>query len=244
MAVHAKVAILSVEDDAATAFINHWTCDEDSEYACRRRRAGDRKRSLAGRALLRFLLSNFFDRPADSWTFLLTAEGKPYLSVQSGEDRPGISISHSSAIVAAAMTLNGDIGIDVERRKNTRSMAAIARFAFGPREIEEAISSVDAFYHIWTLREALAKASGVGLLGAANGKDCVAGSPAGGAWIARLDDRWQYLSSFCMEPDYSIALAIRTQAGAAKEAWGVGSIDIQNMVGPDTGPFGYQGTAV
>jgi phosphopantetheinyl transferase len=82
-------------------------------------------------------------------------------------------------MVAVAMARAGALGVDIERHR-ARDFAALAAQAFGPAErAEVGIHGADAFYRIWTLREAMAKATGEGLALAANGRDLVEGFLSG-----------------------------------------------------------------
>nr|WP_320012242.1 4'-phosphopantetheinyl transferase superfamily protein [uncultured Desulfobulbus sp.] len=90
-----------------------------------------------------------------------TSMGKPFLPAG-----PEFSISHSGEMVVVALAPEGKIGIDIEQmvELNVQDLRGfvpeIDRYDQGH---EEGIRSF--FYHHWTQREAVAKASGMGLLG-------------------------------------------------------------------------------
>jgi hypothetical protein len=80
-----------------------------------------------------------------------------------------ISLSHSAGLVALAI---GEpalaIGIDIEVHKS-RDVISLARFAFGPEEVEGLAhqpNAVQLFYDLWVLKEACAKALGLPLVDA------------------------------------------------------------------------------
>lgn len=117
---------------------------------------------------------------------------------------PHISISHSYKYVACAVTLQGTLGLDIEHHK-TRDFCAIANYAFGQGECEAVkFGGEDAFYRIWTLREAMAKATGDGALQGMNGNDAVT--------FFGNDEKWENknwrLFYFTEIKHYSIAVAI------------------------------------
>lgn len=86
------------------------------------------------------------------------------------------------------MSTQGLVGIDVEQTTGRRDIAAIAEASFGASEREEvARNGCDAFYRIWTLREATAKALGHGLPMVVDRRDRVATTPATGVWSWTMD---------------------------------------------------------
>nr|WP_294527549.1 4'-phosphopantetheinyl transferase superfamily protein [uncultured Rhodopila sp.] len=76
---------------------------------------------------------------------------------------PFCSLSHSGDMVACGLARIGRIGIDIERIRIGRRILAISQAAFGPAERAAVeFGGAETFYRVWTLREALAKASGAG----------------------------------------------------------------------------------
>jgi 4'-phosphopantetheinyl transferase len=118
--------------------------------------------------------------------------------------------------VAVAIAPAGALGIDIERHR-TRDFAALAARAFGPAErAEVAASGADAFYRIWTLREAVAKATGEGLALAANGRDLVEGGASEPYRRTEHGGRVWHLAHVRIAPDCSLAVA---HADAAEGPW-------------------------
>ncbi len=74
------------------------------------------------------------------------------------------------------------LGVDIEPHK-LRNVQAIAARAFGPEEqrLVDA-GGAAAFYRLWTLREAMGKATGEGLSLAADGQDHVGVGPERRPW--------------------------------------------------------------
>ena len=105
------------------------------------------------------------------------------------------------------MAQAGALGIDVEYHR-PRDYHALAAHAFGPAEhAEVAADGADAFYRIWTLREAIAKATGEGLALAANGRDLLRRDPrVPGYCTDHAGKRW-HLASVRIAPDVSLAVA-------------------------------------
>jgi hypothetical protein len=86
---------------------------------------------------------------------------------------------------------------------------SIAAAAFGPAEARRvAADGAPGFYRIWTLKEAMAKASGAGIAEVADRTDRVPDGPPQGIWRANVGVTpwWLALTS---RPGLSIAVAIR-----------------------------------
>jgi 4'-phosphopantetheinyl transferase len=94
------------------------------------------------------------------------ARGKP--SLDDPAHRVTFNMSHSGECALFALTLDCDVGVDVERIRPVRDMAAIANRFFCPEEAAELMSlefedRARAFFHCWTRKEAYIKAIGEGL---------------------------------------------------------------------------------
>lgn len=82
---------------------------------------------------------------------------------------PSLSVTHSREVIAAARARQGIVGVDVEYIDSRRNIDMIGAAVFGPRE-QEAVRKFGrlAFYRMWCLREAYAKASGKGIIAVAD----------------------------------------------------------------------------
>jgi len=110
----------------------------------------------------------------------------------------------------AGITDLGQIGIDVERLATKRSISEISAYAFGPRE-QCAVKTGGslAFYRIWTLREALAKAKGVGFELITNGRDYFPEAPSSGTWQTTIDgSAWLFSTVELAGRGYWASLAV------------------------------------
>lgn len=117
-----------------------------------------------------------------------------------------VSMSHCGAKLACTATMMGPIGIDIERPRPGRNLAGIAEAAFGPAERQRcAQEGATSFYRIWTLREAMAKALGVGLAMVGDRVDRAAEGPDEGGWHCQ---GW-HLAHFRLPSAMHLALAIR-----------------------------------
>jgi len=128
----------------------------------------DRREFVAAHALLRAMLTYYFDVPAPAWRFLVDADGKPWVDPNVGPHEIQFNLSHTRGLVAVALASRGAIGIDVEEIDEAKADLAIAEAYFAPSEVEllqQAPPSERArcFFRLWTLKEAYIKAIGKGL---------------------------------------------------------------------------------
>jgi 4'-phosphopantetheinyl transferase len=173
-------------DDSETALlIKAFAAPQDHASVARYPSARRREQGLATRALVRSMLQGKTSRAGASWALDNDASGKPRARTSDGDEPFQISMSHSRTIVACAITDEGTIGVDVEDMEPGREFEAIAAASFGPLEIKTVEhDGLAAFYRIWTLREALAKARGVGYPLLVDRQDYVAGVPTDNEWRA------------------------------------------------------------
>lgn len=128
----------------------------------------DRRRFLLTRALVRNMLSRYAGVAPADWQFIANAYGRPEIL-----DRPAgvpdlrFNISHTDGLIACAVTIGREIGVDVEHVGRHLTQDIAARF-FAPAEVAHLKSLPDAeqervFFDYWTLKEAYIKARGFGL---------------------------------------------------------------------------------
>jgi phosphopantetheinyl transferase len=168
-------------------------------------------RRTAGRALALQLLVAL---GGEGWTIEIDARGKP---VACGAPVRHISIAHTGNIVAAAASAVGPIGIDVEYRDPDRDLNRLARAAYGPSECQAVTRyGVSAFYRIWTLREAIGKATGDGMALVTDRIDRVPICMMDGSLVA-AGDEWLFAHEVIAQ-DFSLALAVRVASAEARSA--------------------------
>jgi 4'-phosphopantetheinyl transferase len=138
---------------------------QERARAERFRQADDRRRFILGRGLLRTMLGRQLDLPPASLVFGANPHGKPTLA-----DARGIAfnVSHSGDYVLVAVGRAAAIGVDVERVRPDVDVAGVGRQVFTPAERALIAAAPDArktalFFRQWTLKEAVAKAVGLGL---------------------------------------------------------------------------------
>ena len=124
-----------------------------------------------------------------------------------------VSIAHSRDMVAAAASVVGPIGVDVEYRNPARDLDRLAEAAYGAEECRAVASerSLPRSTRIWTVREAISKATGDGMALVADRTDRVPPAMTDGSFVA-ADGEW-LLAHDVIAPDFSLALA--AQVGLA-----------------------------
>ncbi|RLA04089.1 MAG: 4'-phosphopantetheinyl transferase [Gammaproteobacteria bacterium] len=126
----------------------------------------DRHDALITRAFVRHLLSCYMDLPPSDWRFSKGEQGKPELINPTMALR--FNISHTKHLIICALTLNHDVGCDVEHIDRKSDVLAIADRFFSKIETKELFSLPESeqrqrFFDYWTLKESYIKAWGQGL---------------------------------------------------------------------------------
>ncbi len=130
----------------------------------------DRRLYLAAHALTRALLGACVGAGPEALSFEIDGFGRPHL-VASGAgaaSRLVFSLSHTRGVVACAAWRDGEVGVDVEGLARARDELALARSFFAASEAQalerlDGAARAERFMATWTLKEAYAKARGLGL---------------------------------------------------------------------------------
>jgi 4'-phosphopantetheinyl transferase len=138
------------------------------ERAGRYRFPADRRRFVRTRAALRTLLGAHLTLPASAVVIATAEGGKPQLEPARHPSPLRFNVSHSGELALIALSLDCEVGVDVEAiRPTPLPDDVIARhFSAAERAALAALPAARrrrAFYQIWTLKEAYLKACGDGL---------------------------------------------------------------------------------
>jgi len=128
----------------------------------------DRHRDLVTRALVRTRLSYYQALPPGQWAFVSSKYGRPEIAPRVGVPPLRFNVSHSGDLVVCGVALSSDIGVDVECVCRPVYTEKIVRRHFSIGEAEDVLSQSperkrERFFEYWTLKEAYAKALGLGL---------------------------------------------------------------------------------
>ncbi len=147
---------------------------QDQEIARleRYRFVSDQMRVFASLLLRRCVLSLYDSRHPKAWKFVKGPHGKPEIAPES-LDKHGpplaFSVSTSMSIAVCAVSTNGPVGVDIEDA-SCHVDPEVPAGVLHPSELAEVEQSVplaskpSLFFRYWTLKEALLKATGDGLL--------------------------------------------------------------------------------
>jgi 4'-phosphopantetheinyl transferase len=119
-------------------------------------------------AMLRLALSEYAPAKPERWQFSTGEWGKPEISNPVLDTPLWFNLSHADGLVTCVAGRIRQLGVDVENMNRTTSWDELAQRFFAPVEYEY-LRSVppplqrDAFFRIWTLKEAYIKAKGKGL---------------------------------------------------------------------------------
>lgn len=143
---------------------------EEREQRSRLKFINDRNVFSLAHILLRHELSHHANLRPDEWVFTRGPYGKPMLAPSLMADHAlHFSLSHAGSTAVCAITRVGAVGVDTESLARDIDVDAIASIALTADE-QVAIAPLEAgakmrqVLTLWTLKEAYAKAIGVGLL--------------------------------------------------------------------------------
>jgi 4'-phosphopantetheinyl transferase len=144
-----------------------WKRNLDEEEIARSNRylvEQDRLRFLAGRDILRHLISRYTGIDPAEINYLTNPYGKIFLPFQP----LSFNNSNSQDRIVFAFTMEEEIGVDIEHVCPIPDLSGLIDFCFSQEEKTELsflppASHLKAFYHVWTQKEAFLKAHGKGL---------------------------------------------------------------------------------
>jgi 4'-phosphopantetheinyl transferase len=191
---------------------------EERERAARFRFHRDRCFYVIAHAGLRQILAGYLNTPAPEITFVRQERGKPQLAGGFQETGIQFNLSHTQNLALVAVAKDTQVGIDVEKLRPVNNLKHLSERFFTATEAQ-AIANLpseqqqQAFFEIWTRKEAYLKGIGCGLAGALNRVE-VSVAPHEATKIERLDgvvaadSPWQ-IQAVCLPVGYVGAVAIR-----------------------------------
>jgi 4'-phosphopantetheinyl transferase len=207
------LSCLDVTQPDIDAFVAAYAIDTDRQHSARYWRPRRRLQSLAARALLRRDASELQVWKPGPWELQSNADLQ--LKIVCATDSARVldaSVAHSGDLVVGALSDIGPVGVDIELIQPNRKFSDMAGWAFGPGEREAgAGTGPAAFYRVWTLREALAKACGIGFPLVVDGRDYFARSPAEESWTQDIDGAPWTFGVKTVRKSYAVAVAVRRE---------------------------------
>jgi 4'-phosphopantetheinyl transferase len=212
-----RVGLLALSRDS------DWMClsADELERAQRFHFALDRQRFLVDRAARRHILSGYLKVAPSSIRFLIGAHGKPAIVGQEFPQGLRFNCTHSGELALIAVSRGIEIGVDVEQHRLAGVDSGLLDQVFTPRERAEfdriaPESRRKAFFDAWTRKEALLKATGLGLSCPLHHIEVTIAPehpPACRAWAGGPDaaQHWQMVT-LDVGTDYSATLVIEHDA--------------------------------
>lgn len=194
-----------------------WEMLSDSEQsrANRFKFLEHRQRFIIGRGILRLLLSRYAKQLPKALQFQCNAQGKPFL-VQTPDSRIQFNRSDSLDHALYVFTVEQAVGIDIENIHRVDAMEPLAERFFAVDEYQALMDLPenqrrDAFFAVWTRKEAFVKALGLGLSFPLD--QFSVSLDKSHAQITRIADhssspsQW-FLSALDPHPDFAAAVAV------------------------------------
>lgn len=176
---------------------------EEKKRAAKFIKPRDAERFILSRGLQRKILAGYLETAPDSIEFRRNENGKPFL-----KDSPlQFNVSHSRNRLLIAVTTGRMIGVDIEFRRANIAMDSIVKRWFSPAErsfFQGSENPQQAFFDIWSKKEAYVKALGQGIFHKLNSFTV----PLEGEWnlptIGKMD-LW-FFQPLEIDPAYTAAI--------------------------------------
>ena len=142
--------------------------EEERSKAERMRIHEPRKHYVAARAILRHIIAAYMNEKPESLEFQYGPNDKPALAGELSHKGITFNMSHSHGTALFGVTLEREVGVDIEKIRQDMSIIDLAKRFFSTREYEELMSLTAedqtlGFFNCWTRKEAYLKATGQGL---------------------------------------------------------------------------------
>ena len=172
----------------------------------------DRRHFIVARGFLRSVVARYLGSQPEALRFEYGAYGKPALGT---EHTLRFNLSHSNEVALLAVSLDAEIGVDVEHIRADFASEDIARRYFSRAEVEvfnalRPEERVAAFFRCWTRKEAYIKAIGKGFSQSLSAFDVTLAPGIAPALLRAEDDdasRW-WMSDIEVGEGYAGALIV------------------------------------
>ena len=162
-----QIAPQSLAGSPLLEAFEQWMNEEERQKQRRLIHADDRHDALVTRGLVRWVLSQYAPqiKPAQ-WQFVKGEKGKPEIVNPPLPLR--FNLSHTKGMIVCGVTLQADLGVDVEYIHRRSATSKVAEVKFSEQEVAELEQWPQAqqkarFFDYWTLKESYIKAVGGGL---------------------------------------------------------------------------------
>lgn len=158
-----------INDEKLLAYYHSILSDEERYQCSRLHFSKHRHQYLVAKALVRNVLSLYVkDIQPEEWVFGKNQYGRPYIKNISYGSVLNFNLSHTAEMVILAISLESNIGVDVEDVRRNVDILKLAENFFSLSEFNQLndlpkAKQGDRFFDLWTLKEAYIKACGMGL---------------------------------------------------------------------------------
>ncbi|SOY66755.1 4'-phosphopantetheinyl transferase [Cupriavidus taiwanensis] len=171
-------------------------CQTEQAHCATLRQAADRRRFTGARVALRTVLAQWLDCAPSTLRLRTGSHGKPYVEAAGA---PAFNVAHAGDYAWIALAEAGEVGVDIERidpALGQAEMHEIAAHCLTPRErawlaLLPAHARPRAFFTLWTAKEALLKALGLGIADHLRHVSVMADGPGGACRLAVLREPGQ-----------------------------------------------------
>ena len=148
-------------------FVEILSSDENNR-ADEMRSVEKRRQFIITRGITKRILATSLDRKPSQIKFLYNQHGKPFINDKYNDYTIGFNTSHSELYGLIAITLNSEVGIDIQKIKPLQDISALSSRFFSDNERNELMridenKQQDAFYLGWVRKESFIKAVGTGV---------------------------------------------------------------------------------
>lgn len=162
--IHVWYAYYSVLDQNYL-FLSTLISMEEKQKAAGFKKSDDARRYIMRHGIVRFILGHYIGEDPAKIQIVRTKSGKPYLYLEGKFSNVRFSLSHTDEMVCLGITRNYEIGLDIVKTNSHTPFSEIEHYLFTLGEkswIEQTIPDqrLMHFFRIWSLKEALLKATG------------------------------------------------------------------------------------
>lgn len=174
----------------------------------------DKTSYALARGKLRSILSNYLNIKPCSIMFSYGEFGKPELVKEQNFSNIHFNVSHSGDYILIGISESGAIGVDVEKVSEDIDLPSISERFFSADEAAylnklSGDKSLKSFFKVWTQKEALIKANGMGL---SFGLDSWSTKPEEDIYIISIDDKKYSVTNIDISNEYYGAMCKCLQA--------------------------------
>lgn len=221
-----KACLLHLSQIAASDYSQAYAVlnRQEQERADRFKHRESQRNFVICRALVKYLLSLHLNMPLQSLQFETTSYGKPFLSID--QKQVFFNVSHSHEYGAIILSDECEVGIDIEKPRALGDLLALAERFFHPKEHQRLLKQTcplkqkELFYYIWTVKEAILKATGDGIAHKLSIFDVFAPQPA------LIDDHKVNYKVLEAPQNYQLAIAWSSKSEGISSSPGIGAKEL------------------